>query len=319
MADNKKLNVPLTFVRTAPGANLVNLAQVEQLAATIKPVPGLLGAGNLSPEKLGATFAGDRRINRSRELSEAKSVAAEKPPAKNDKSGAKMKVLVIARIFSRKLYMHFQNIKDSKRKTLLRRAFLKTLCALEQAKNLQYKSLAWFSMLRNSYQVDKANIDRSVKVVAKAKESNTKRCMLLLRKRYMTLLRFSLDKIRKNSKKIALMVHPINSFSHFLFRKLLAVKQRALFKIRRFGKRRDIHKLGSNIIKNLFRNKLAQHLLRLRTLPAKAGAVPAIITSKIAVPSGRPIRSASVTSANQSTPRRGMVTPTKREPVGPTE
>lgn len=74
MSDNKKLNVSLTFVKNLPGGS-ININQVEQLAATIKPVPGLIGAANLSPEKLGATFAGDRRtLNRSRELSEAKSV-----------------------------------------------------------------------------------------------------------------------------------------------------------------------------------------------------------------------------------------------------
>ena len=135
-----------------------------------------------------------------------------------------MRALVIARIFNRKMYMHFHNIKDSRRKTLLRRAFLKTLSSLEQAKIVQYKSLAWFAMLRNCYHIDKVNIDKCTKIVAKAKESNTKRCMLLLRKRYINLLRASLEKIRKNSKKIALMVHPISSLFHFLFRKLVAVK-----------------------------------------------------------------------------------------------
>jgi len=211
--------------------------------------------------------------------------------------------------------MHFQSIKVVKRKTLLSRALLKALASLEQAKTVQFKSLAWFTLLRNSYQVDKMNIDKSTKTVAKAKESNTKRCLLLLRKRYINLLRGSLEKIRKNSKKIALMVHPINSISHLLLRKLLTVKQKGFFKIRRFGKRRDLYKLGSNILKNVFRNKLAQHLLQLRSLPAKAEAVPVVATSKVTLPVSRQARSTSASGASQPTPRRGIVTPTKREPV----
>lgn len=90
MADNKKLNVPLTFVRTLPGGNLINPNQVEQLASTIKPVPGLIGAANLSPERLGATYAGDRRLNRSREQSEAKSFNEPKTPTKNEKGGSRI-------------------------------------------------------------------------------------------------------------------------------------------------------------------------------------------------------------------------------------
>lgn len=218
------------------------------------------------------------------------------------------------------MYTNFQNIKDSKRKTQLRRTFLKTLAVLEQAKALQYKGLAWFALLRNSYNVDKLNIDKSTKAVAKAKDSNTKRCLLILRKRYTTLLRVSLERIRKNSKKVGLLVHPINSLSHFVLKKLQVLKQKACFKIRRFGKRRELFKLGFNILKNVFKGKLGQHLTLLRGIPIKAGPASPVATSKIAVTSAnRSVRSTSVSNANQSTPRRGTATPNKREPTGPTE
>jgi hypothetical protein len=115
------------------------------------------------------------------------------------------------------------------------------------------------------------------------------------------------------------MGQPTNALSSIFIRKIQAAQLRALFRIKRYSKRKDLFKIGSNVIKNLFKTKLAQHLAFLRCLPSTKptiGSAPVSVTKVGAGTPNRGSRSGSLSNvqpATQSTPRK--VIGSSRQPI----
>jgi hypothetical protein len=74
MADNKRLSVPLTFVKHVPTAgNMINMKEVEQMAASIRPAVNVTLPTQSQTESVTTGISSaEKRINRPREMSEGK-------------------------------------------------------------------------------------------------------------------------------------------------------------------------------------------------------------------------------------------------------
>lgn len=213
------------------------------------------------------------------------------------------------RIVNRKMFDHFHTVKDQKRKGMLKRTFLKTLAMLEHDRTNYHKAYAWMALLKNCYHLDKALTDKATKGVEKAKESNVKKCCMILKRRYVTLLKFSVERIKKNSKRIGLLQSPVSILSHMFQRKMMIHKAYSLLKIKlQAYKKKNQFKIGSIILKNLFNSKLLSHLTHLRVFAAPGSTSPqqplTASTSRITITPGKGSRVTTTTTAQVTTPTR---------------
>lgn len=73
--------------------------------------------------------------------------------------------------------------------------------------------------MRNTYHIDKKTIEHSTVQATKGLSGNTKKGILMLKRRYSRLLKTAIDKIYKNSKKVSLFLSPLNNLSFLTHRK----------------------------------------------------------------------------------------------------
>lgn len=214
--------------------------------------------------------------------------------------------LTLMRIVNRKMYDHFHTIKDQKRKGLLKRAFLKTLSLLERDRTNYHKAYAWMALLKNCYQADKALAEKTARGVEKATESNLKKCLMILRRRSSGLIKLAVEKMKKKAKMVVLMQTPVSILSHMFHRKILNNKAYSLLRLKlQAYKKKNQFKIGSAILKNLYRSKLSGYFnsIRISTFhSATAQTQLTASTSRITITPGKGSRVTQVTTPARKTP-----------------